>query len=250
LLAALGVLLVALLPPLSGAARRTEYAQALQISLLAIAVPALFVAGAPWQWLKSTGEGTSDSPSRMVDRLADGRLRHRELPRSLAFIGVDIAVIIGWHTPEAVSAVSDHGWLAPVEALTFLVFGAGLWLELVQSPPFAPRSGHLRCAVLAALAMWALWIVAYVVGMSNHDFYTSFHHVPGGLSSAADQQIASAVFWLVSALAFLPVVFWNALMWLKTEDDPDTELMGLMRAERRSAPPLAGGGGDGGMPAS
>lgn len=134
------------------------------------------------------------------------------------------------------------------EAATLLTFGLGLWLELVRSPPLTPRSGHLRRAVLAALVTWALWILAYVAGMSNHEFYSNFGHVPGGLSAAADQQIASAVLWLVSTLTFVPVIFWNALMWLKTEDDPDTELISLLRAERRRGTPPLAGGGDGRMP--
>jgi len=246
---ALVALVVALVPPLSGAARRIEYAQALQFSLLGMVVPALATAGAPWRRLRLASRSTTDTPPQTVDRLAQSRRRHRELSRSLAFIAVDVAVIIAWHTPVAVTAAARHVWLLPVEAVTLLVFGVGLWLELVQSPPLAPRSGHLRRAVLAALVMWALWILAYVAGMSNHDFYSNFHHAAGDLSAAADQQIASAVLWLVSAVTFVPVIFWNALMWLKTEDDPDTELIGLLRAERRrGAPPLAGGG-DGGMPA-
>jgi len=29
------------------------------------------------------------------------------------------------------------------------------------------------------------------------------------------------------------VIFWNALTWLQSEEDPDTELQTLARAERR-----------------
>ena len=95
--------------------------------------------------------------------------------------------------------------------------------------------------MLAAFVMWAFWILAYVVGLSNHDFYRNFHHVAGGLSAAADQQIASAVLWFVAAVTFVPVIFWNALMWLKTEEDPDAELLALARAERRRGTPPAAG---------
>ena len=246
---ALVAFVVALVPPLSGAARRIEYAQAFQFSLLAVVVPALATAGAPWRQLRLACHGTADHPFRGFDLLAQGRRRHRELSRTLGFIAVDVAAIIAWHTPVAVASVARHVWLGPIEAVTLLVFGVGLWLELVQSPPLTPRSGHLRRAVLGALVMWALWILAYVTGMSNHDFYPNFHHAAGDLSAAADQQIASAVLWLVSAVTFVPVIFWNALMWLKTEDDPDAELIGLLRAERRRGTPPLAGGGDGGMPA-
>ena len=142
------------------------------------------------------------------------------------------------------TAVEQHDWLVPLEAVVLLVFGLGLWLELVPSPPLVPRSGYLRRAVLAAFAMWAFWTLAYVVGLSTHDFYRNFHHVAGGLSAAADGQIASAVLWFFAAAAFAPVIFWNALLWLKTDEDPDAELLALARAERRRGmPPTSGPGG-------
>ena len=164
--------------------------------------------------------------------------------RSLAYIGADLVAVVAWHTPKSVEAVARHGWPALFEALTLLLLGIGLWLELVHSPPLAPRSGHLRRAVLTAVVMWVFWILAYIMGLSNHPFYPNFHHATGGLDAAADQQIASALFWFVATAAFVPVIFWNAFMWLKTEDDPDTELMALIRADkRRGIPPWSGDGG-------
>ena len=166
-----------------------------------------------------------------------------ELPWSLAFIGCDLGVAVAWHAPAAVAAVDPQGWLVVVEAASLLLFGLGLWLELVASPPLTPRSGHLRRAVLGRGGHVDFWILAYVSGLSDHGFYRNFHHVAGGLSAAADQQIASAVLWFVAAaVAFAPVIFWNAYRWLKTEEDPDAELLALARAERRrGTPPLRGG---------
>jgi cytochrome c oxidase assembly factor CtaG len=243
-------LLFALAPPLATVARRADYAAALQLSLLAIVVPALVTLGAPWRLLRlscdvspgtAAAAGTATGP---VDRLADRRRRHPELVRALAFIGADLAAVVAWHTPRAVEAVARQGWVAAFEALTLLALGTGLWLELVHSPPLTPRSGHLRRAGLGAVVMWVFWVQAYVVGLSTRSFYPNFHHVAGGLSAAADQQIASAVSWFVAAVAFVPVIFWNAVMWLKTEDDPDTELITLIRTDRRrGAPPLTGNGG-------
>ncbi len=234
--AALVVLLIALAPPLAPAARHSEYAQALQFALLAIVVPALAVLGAPWPRLGLARKNTASSPPKLADTVADRRRRHRELPWSLGFIALDLAAAVAWHTPAAVAASVRHWWMAPVAAIVLLGFGIGLWLELVESPPLSPRSGYLRRAVLAAFVMWAFWILAYVSGLSTHDFYRSFHHVGGGLSAAADQQIASAVLWFVATVAFVPLIFWNAFQWLKTEEDPDTELLALARDERRRGP--------------
>ena len=241
------VVLVALVPPLATTARRSEWAAALQFGLLALAVPALVTLGAPWRLLRLSG-GRAGAEST-VDRLADRRRRHPELVRSLGFIAADLAVVVAWHTPPAVAWVAGHSWPTLLEGLTLLVFGTGLWLELVPSPPLTPRSGHLRRAALGAVAMWVFWVLAYIVALSTHDFYGNFHHAPGGLSAAADQQFAAAVSWFVAAATFLPVIFWNAVMWLKTENDPDTELVTLLRAERRrGTPPLRGD--EGSQPAS
>jgi hypothetical protein len=53
------------------------------------------------------------------------------------------------------------------------------------------------------------------------------------------------VLWFAAAAAFIPVIFWNALTWLQSEEDPDTELQTLARAERRRGtapfPPKRGG---------
>jgi cytochrome c oxidase assembly factor CtaG len=227
-----GLVLVAILaPPFGTVARRTEYAASLQFSLLAIAVPALMTLGGPWRRLGLAG--SSAGGPRLFDTLADRRRRHRELPRSLAFIGADLALAVIWHTPAAVEAVSRHWWLGIVEAATLLAAGVGLWLELVSSPPLEPRSGHLRRAVLAAMSMWVFWVLAYVTGLSSRGFYSGFHHVAGGLSATADEQIGSVALWFVAAAVFVPVIFWNALAWLQSEEDPDAELRGLARAEQR-----------------
>ncbi len=228
------VAVVALVPPVATQARRVEFVAAIQFSLLAFALPALVALGAPWRALRLTG---------LADRVAARRLRHRELAWTLLFIGCDVAVVVVWRIPAAVAATSRHGWVAPLETVSLLVFGLGLWLELVLSPPLAPRSGYLRRAVLAGLVMWAFWILAYTTGLSNRDVYRSFPHVAGGLSAAADQQIASAVLWFAAAAAFIPLVFWNAMQWLQTED-PDMELLALARQERRrGTPPLHEPGG-------
>jgi cytochrome c oxidase assembly factor CtaG len=241
LLAALVVLVCALVPPVATVARHSNYGEALQFALLAIPLPALVAVGAPWRRLRLAAPA-SDPPSAPgpFDRLADRRLRHRGLSRSLVFVACDLGVVIAWHAPVVVAAVAAHGWLAFVEALSLLVFGLGLWLELVESPPLVPRSGQLLRAVLGAVSMWVFWIMAYLVGLSNRGFYPNFHHTVGSLGAAADEQIGAALLWLVATFTFVPVIFWNALRWIQSDDDPDAELLVLARQERRrGTPPLS-----------
>jgi hypothetical protein len=92
-------------------------------------------------------------------------------------------------------------------------------------------------AVLGAFSMWAFWIMAYLVGLSSRGFYPNFHHTAGSLSANADEQIGAVLLWFVATSAFVPVIFWNALRWLQSEEDPDAELLVLAREERRRGTP-------------
>ena len=230
-----------LVPPLSGTARRFEYGEALQFSLLAIVVPASGRHRRPVATPRAGQGQRARSHRASPTGSPTGGCGTGSSPGLSSSSPLDLGAVVAWHAPRAVADVSEHGWLVPLEGVTLLVFGLGLWLELVASPPLVPRSGYLRRAVLAAFAMWTFWILAYVLGLSNHAFYPNFAHVPGGLSAAADQQVASAVLWFVAAASFVPVIFWNAMMWLRTDEDPDAELLALERAERRrGTPPLTG----------
>lgn len=225
------VLVLAVVPPVLTEARRYELVQALQFALLAFAVPALVVLGAPWRRL-----GLAAPPGgrpRLLDRRAAVRRRHPELRRALALLLPELAVLVAWRTPGAVDALSRHLWLLVAEAASLAVVGAGFWSELVPSPPSAPRTPRPWRAVQAAAAMWLVWILAYALGFSRVPWFHAYHHA-GGLSFSADQQITTAVLWLSAAATFVPVIFWDLLQWLQQDDDPDVELYRLVRSERRA----------------
>ncbi len=214
--------LLTFLPPLSHLATRYELGLVLRYGLWAIAVPSLVALGAPWP----DGAVTSS--------LVQARGRHPELVRVVGFLVLDALVIVWWFTPLAVRAAARNPWLTALEVLTLVAAGTGFWLELVESPPFVPRSGTFRRAVLGAAAMWLLWTEAYLVGMSQSGWYSSFSHVAGrGLSQAADQQVAAMVLWLIATVVFVPVIFVNAMRWLHSDPEPDAELRRLLKEDRR-----------------
>jgi cytochrome c oxidase assembly factor CtaG len=237
-----GVLVVALVPPLATEARRLEVYEALQFSLWAIVVPAFVALGAPWRFLGLSAGSAVDSDSegivlldrpRPIDRMAAARRRHPEPVRSLAFLLVELAVVVAWRTPAGVDALARDGWLSLVEAATLIVAGIGLWLELVESPPLRPRLARPWRIVVAAVAMWTIWVTAYVLGLSHASVYEAFRHVAGrGLSVAADQALTTWVLWFGSLCAFLPVIFTNLMVWLRSGEDADDALRRLVRDER------------------
>jgi hypothetical protein len=86
--------------------------------------------------------------------------------------------------------------------------------------------------------MWTTWVLAYMVAMSNANWYPAYRHLVGrGLSGAADQQVTAGVLWLVATACFVPVIFYNLVAWLHSEEDPDEALNRMVREERRRAGP-------------
>ncbi len=240
-------LIVVLVPPVSTQAGRIEAVEAFRFALLAVGIPALVALGAPWRRLGLAGGRTSHRDAEgiavltrpgPVDILAAARHRHPEAGRGVACLVVDLVAVVAWRVPVSVDAVARHGWLSLLEAVTLIAAGLGLWLEMVESPPLRPRLNRPRRIALAAVAMWTIWITAYVVGLSHVSVYPAFSHVPGrDLSVAADQAVTTGVLWFTSLCAFLPVIFVNLVTWLRSDEDPDEALHRLVRDGRRRSDP-------------
>jgi cytochrome c oxidase assembly factor CtaG len=237
---ALAVAAVSLLPPVSDYARRYIFVEAIQFAMFALVVPALVVLGAPWR-LARLSRGDSADPSYRVpadggpaDRLALSRHRNPSFIRAAAFLAVFAGAAIAWRLPATVDALARRPVLAVLEMATLLVAGAGLWLELVESPPLAPRLSRPQRATLAALAMWTTWILAYLLGFSHVAWFRAYPH-SGWLSPVADQEIATITLWAVAAACFVPVVYATMMVWLKDSADPDDELRRVVDGPPRSA---------------
>ena len=138
-----------------------------------------------------------------------------------------------WRVAPIVNALVHHPWLVPVEAVTLFIPSLLLMVELVESPPLLPGISRPYRIGVSAVVMWTAWVVAYLAGMSHDSWYTAFHHAAGhGISASADQQFSAGFVWLLSASVFVPIVFWNLIHWLQSEEDPNEEIIKLFRQER------------------
>jgi cytochrome c oxidase assembly factor CtaG len=243
------LLVLCLVPPFATYARRFEYVEAIQFCLLAITIPVFVACGAPWRRLglasspspviEADGDVVAPSGLRPVDRLSFGRRRHPDPWRAVVVAAVYLAAVVLWRVPGTVDALPRHPWLVLVEAAILVPSGIALWLELVESPPLTPRLARPHRVGMAAVVMWVIWILAYLVGLAHGAWYHGFDHtVATGISVSADQQLTTAVMWAMSGVAFVPVVFWNLVYWLQSEEDPDGELYRLVRQERTRGHPL------------
>jgi len=207
---AAGILITSvLLPPVAAYARQYAYAQALQFLIFAVAGPALLVLGTPWRsrppaWRPGSGGRRGGPGGRAAVRL-------------VAFI----ALVVSWRLPVIVNALARNPALVAAEMVTLLAAGTGVWLELVSTPTAPSQLPRPARAAMAAAAMWTIWILAYLTGMSGATWFAAYHQgAPGSLSAAADQQIAVAILWAVPALCFLPVIYHMVIAWLGSTASP------------------------------
>jgi cytochrome c oxidase assembly factor CtaG len=224
-LAAVVLILGMLLPPVGTYARQYALAEALQYVVFAVAVPALLVLGSPWRLVglfRRPGANPGRSPSPAYDLT---RPRRPGAARAVVVLVAFVALVIAWRVPVLLSALARDRGLAVAEMVTLVAAGSALWLELVPSPPLLPGLSRPQRAAMAAASMWAVWVLAYITGMSKVAWPAAYSHATGhGLSSAADQQFAVAVMWAVPALCFVPVIYGMIIAWLRDSADPDEEL--------------------------
>jgi cytochrome c oxidase assembly factor CtaG len=238
--AAAVIALVCLLPPVGTLALRYVFVESLQFVLFATAVPALFVLSAPWHALglsRLAGDRGVIPPGTrgVLGRLRLPKSRRVAFIRGVVVLGVFMGSVVAWRVPVTVNALARLPGLAVLEMATLLVTGSALWLELVESPPLLPRLLRPQRAAFATLAMWTIWVVAYILGFSRVAWYHAYPHHPGGLSVIADQQIATGIMWAIPAFCFIPVVFVTAMTWLRDTEDPDQGLHEIVRAERKGS---------------
>lgn len=236
--------IASLLPPAATYARQYVFAEALQFAVFAIVTPALLVLGAPWRLLRvsrrqpaqgaqPTGSGAAPVHQKPGGASSAGRLAltwRRPAIRAGGFLLLFAGVSVAWRLPVTVDALARQGALTVLELVTLAAAGTAFWLELVESPPHAPRLTHLQRAVFATLAMWITWVHAYVLGFSHVAWFHAYAHAAGtGMSAVADQEIATGTLWAVAALSFIPVIFASMVVWLTDTEDPDDELRTVVR---------------------
>jgi cytochrome c oxidase assembly factor CtaG len=222
-LAAAGIVLVVacLVPPLSVLARRYLFVESIQFCVFAMATPALVVLGAPWSLVRFP-----PGLDRLARQMAAARRRRASFVAAFGYLAAWAAVCLCWRLPPVLDGLARHPVLIAPEAVTLVAAGTGLWLELVPSPPLVPRLRPLQRVLIAVLAMWFTWAVAYVLGFAGHAVVDAYDGAGSHLATVADQEITVFLVWAVAAVCFIPVVVVMGLTWLKEGADAAVEPAG------------------------
>lgn len=224
LAAAGGVLaLVALLPPVQTYVRHYAFVQALQFVIFAVMAPALLVLGRPWR-IGAASAWHLPASGRAVAQPDDGARSSRHAARAASRLLAFLALVITWRLPAVVNAVARDPGVMVAEMVTLLAAGSGVWLELAGPANLQRRIARPLRAAMAAIAMWTIWVIAYVTGMSSASPLLPNDQVTRILGRAADLQLAVGIMWAVPAICFMPVIYGTITAWLGERDDPDQEL--------------------------
>ncbi len=221
--------LACLVPPILGWSHRYEFVEAIQFAALGFWVPALVTAGTPWWRRRPVREGAVDAGGAT----ALSARRGLNLGRALSFTALFVVLSIFWRLAPAVNAVTNHDWVAVVEAVTLSAAGVAMMCDLIDSPPWHPGVPRPYRIGISAAVMWSAWVFAYLEALSHASWYRAFRHLAGrSLSVSADQQLSAASVWFMTGVVFVPIIFWNLVHWLQSEEDPDEELYQLVRDEK------------------
>ena len=163
------VILIAsmLLPPAAGYARQYAFAQALQFVIFAVAGPALLVLAIRWR-MRPFGCPAPDGTAARCPRGDPAGCLYR----------------LGDHLAAAGRGqrAGPHPALTAVEMITLLAIGTGVWAELAGPRPAPGQLARPARATMAAAAMWTIWILAYLTGMSGTSWFAAYRHrTPGRL---------------------------------------------------------------------
>lgn len=177
--------------------RLSAVVQALQFVIFAVAAPALVAIAWPPQLSGASGLM---------------RLRRKPAIAALMALLPYLALVVIWRIPAVVSAQAGSAGYTILEMVTLVSAGTTLWLALtgaVWADDPLPRP--LR-AGMAAIAMWTIWVIAYITGMS----------VSGqtlGQADADSRELSVAVMWAVAAICYAPVVYVMLMSWLGRRPD-------------------------------
>jgi len=217
LLAAVALSLIMALPPMGSYARQDEVAQAFQFVVFAAAAPALLVLGWPDRFTRAS----SWVPPLVRRLLVPPGLARRPALRAPAALLPSLALVILWRLPVVLAAVARDPALTALELITLVAAGCALWAELAGPRVACDALPRPLRAMMAAVAMWSIWAIAYIAGMST----TGLAHAQ---TAVPDHQLAVAVMWAVPAICYVPVIFATMMSWLGGHADPAEAAVGLL----------------------
>ena len=215
------ILVFATMSPINHFSHIYLWDRVLQTLLIIAYAPAMIVMSAPWLYLK-TGLA---SIFRRSDAVVEGSPRNtnpiwRFLTVPLvSFLIYNVTMVI-WLVPSSISFAERYAIANEAMHISQLFAGLLLWLHLVDTPPFQPRVSPLIKRVVPTYFTGVIsWVFAMVLGFANAPFYHVYINAKNTLSPMGDQEIASAILFIIVAGPFAYAGVNNTRRWMASENE-------------------------------
>lgn len=214
--AALGVLALALLPPLEPMSETSFAAHMVQHMLIATVAPPLLLLGVP-----ATGLLWS-LPSRGRRAVAG---RARRLSRGVAWTAITtpgIACLLhavaiwSWHAPVLYEAALHREVVHVIEHTTLLGTGCLLWWRIVR-PNGSRRAAYGAGMITLFITAMHTGILGALIAMSPRVLYPGQTAAanPLALSAMTDQELAGLVMWVIGGVLYIVAIAMLFVVWLE-----------------------------------
>ncbi len=210
----LGVLLIALVSPISYYDTTAQWDHMVQHVLLLLIAPPLILLGDPFRtawagYLANQGRPVvvaGTLPARLMRVLHSG-------PRAAAAVTIVFSAdLLVWHLPPVYDATLRLASVHDLEHVTFLVVGLLFWDQIVSRLRDPGQLSMMGQATMVLAGMFVSWGLAIVIAYATHPLY-AYPSPTQGLSLLEDQEIAAGVMWIPGSIPFLAALLSLGIRW-------------------------------------
>ncbi len=213
LAAGVAVILVALLSPLDDLALQLQWAHMVQHVLLLVVAPPLVVLARPWETaleaLPPRLRRLLRAPQRTI-----GTSARRVLASSAAVVAF-VGVMWVWHIPALYDLTLRDDMIHNLEHTAFLAVGLLFWTAALPRSSDEPALGMIGRSVVVLSGLVGSWLLAVYIGYAPAVLYA--YSGSGGLTAAADQQLAAGVMWVPASVPFVLAIVWIMARWFEND---------------------------------
>lgn len=192
--------------------------------LAMIAAPPLIVGSKPWHIMRlgvpKRLDGTMDKLATIVSLEGPLAPVMRFITNPLLALIYFIAVMWVWFYPPLMTYAVTNEYVMDLMHFTFVTAGIGLFVHLIDNPPFPKRVGNpvIRLGMIL-VSTYSSFMLAMLLGLSSGPWFSVYSHIPGKtLSAMADQQIAASVLWVLCMEPFVYTAYYNVKLWMSQSD--------------------------------
>ncbi len=223
---ALLAVFLALVSPIAYWSGTYVWVRSVQDLVLSMVAPSLVVLGAPWLALRCGLRRAAAHRLNDHSALGNGHDVASRIPWWLAWpvlMTVAFNIIwLGWHAPPLYDLAARDRVAGYAEIVMYLAAGILLWLQLIGSHPWSPRSSPLRRLALlvgtAATGSVLGILLVFDAGVVYPAYRGPAHDV---LALVADQQVGGAVLWTGMMPSFAIAAVALLYTWLDNEESGD-----------------------------